>query len=505
MKMNEVNLLPITLFAVAQNPADRALAARYTPILRFDAREPFLPLAAGYTIFRETGESPSFRQGRIIDLAPPDGPRAEFAIEYAIWWDWDIGHLYELEHIWVYVGADGRVVRAEASWHGDFHAIPVNERVAAPDENGSLTGAEQNLLNPLNLLTNADGDHPVIFSEPGKHAFAPAPAWFKERRAEFKRSETRDLAGVGGVLLAKYIERHVRPAPLKTRLVHTYLAQRAFEPSWDFSLIFPIIPEMLVPWEALRDWMPGRVNAILEQLAREIPPSDYRFLRIGHRGARAHAPDNTLRGIRTAAALGADMVEMDVQRTADGHIVLAHDAHLTDSAGRAWPIQRSTLANLRAIDLGQGERIPTFAEALKVCIEENIGAYIEIKDGGAIEAVIATLRKEKVGGYGILASFRPDWLARVKEIEPRLMTSILFDAPSVDAVKLAQSVKATFVHPCWERFPNPSALLTPEWVARVRDANLGIVCWHEERPEEIAALRQVGVDAICSDAPELLL
>jgi glycerophosphoryl diester phosphodiesterase len=48
-------------------------------------------------------------------------------------------------------------------------------------------------------------------------------------------------------------------------------------------------------------------------------------------------------------------------------------------------------------------------------------------------------------------------------------------------------------------------LLTPEWVARVRDANLGIVCWHEERPEEIAALRQVGVDAICSDAPELLL
>jgi len=47
--------------------------------------------------------------------------------------------------------------------------------------------------------------------------------------------------------------------------------------------------------------------------------------------------------------------------------------------------------------------------------------------------------------------------------------------------------------------------LTPEWIARVREANLGIVCWHEERPEEIAALRQLGVDAICSDAPELLL
>ena len=470
-----------TLLDVPQNPADRALAARYAPILRFDAREPFLPLAAGYTIFRETGESPSFRQGRKIDLTPPDGPRADFAIEYAIWWDWDIGHLYELEHIWVYVGADGRVVRVEGSWHGDHHDMRYGGRLAL------------------------DGDHFVVYSEPGKHAFAPTPAWFKKRRAEFKRSETSELAGVGGVLLAKYIQKHVRPTPLKTRLVHTYLAQRAFEPSWDFSLTFPITSEMLVPWEVLRDWMPGRVNAILDHLAQEIPPSEYRFLRIGHRGARAHAPDNTLLGIRTAATLGADMVEIDVQRTADGHVVLAHDAHLTDADGRAWPVQHSALEQLRALDLGQGERIPTFAEALKVCIEENLGAYIEIKDGAAIEAVIATLRKEKVGGYVILASFRPDWLATIKDIEPKLMTSILFNAPSVDAVKLAQSVKATFVHPCWERFPNPSALLTPAWVSRVREANLGIVCWHEERPEEIAALRQVGVDAICSDAPELLL
>jgi glycerophosphoryl diester phosphodiesterase len=468
------------LLDAPQTAADRVLAARYALILRFDAREPFMPLAAGYTIFRETGESPSFRQGRRIDLTPPDGPRAEFAIEYAIWWDWDIGHLYELEHVWVYVDADGRVVRAEASWHGGHHDMCHEGHLAL------------------------DGDHFVVYSEPGKHAFAPTPTWFKERRKEFRRSETSDLAGASGVLLAEYIKKQVRPTPLKTRLVHTYLAQRAFEPSWDFSLTFPITPEMLVPWDALRDWMPGRVNAILDQLAHEIPPSEYRFLRVGHRGARAHAPDNTLLGIRTAAALGADVVEFDVQRTADGHIVLAHDAYLSDSDGRAWPVQRSTLEELRAIDLGQGERIPTFAEALKVCIEENLGAYIEIKDGGVIADVIKTLHDEKYGGHCILGSFRPDWLATVKDIEPKLMTSILFNAPSVDAVKLAQSVKATFVHPCWERFPNPSALLTPEWIARVREANLGIVCWHEERPEEIAALRQLGVDAICSDAPELL-
>ena len=80
-------------------------------MLLFDACEPFLPLAAGYTLFRQSGPSPSFRQGFAVDLAPPGHPPARLAIEYAIWWDWDIGHLYELEHVWVYVDEGGRVVR----------------------------------------------------------------------------------------------------------------------------------------------------------------------------------------------------------------------------------------------------------------------------------------------------------------------------------------------------------------------------------------------------------
>ncbi|MGC8779571.1 MAG: glycerophosphodiester phosphodiesterase, partial [Anaerolineae bacterium] len=74
----------------------------------------------------------------------------------------------------------------------------------------------------------------------------------------------------------------------------------------------------------------------------------------------------------------------------------------------------------------------------------------------------------------------------------------------VDAVHQAQAIGANFVHPCWERYPNPSGLLTPEWMARVRKAGLGVICWHEERPEEIAGLARAGVDGICSDAPELL-
>jgi len=477
------------LSALWNSPQDneaRALAARYSPILRFDAREPFLPLAAGYTIFRQDGPSPSFQRGRQVELAPPGQPPASFAIEYAIWWDWDIGHLYELEHVWVFVDAQGRVVRGEASWHGRYRDMCYEGELAL------------------------DSDHLVLYSEPGKHAFAPTPAWFQERRQRFKRSETSALAGAGGILLAPYIQGHVHVTPLKTRLVHTYLSQQAFEPAWDFSQVFrfppPSPPSMggVVPWPALRDWMPVRVNACLDRLAGQIAPADYRFLRIGHRGAAAHAPDNTLLGFRRAAALGADVVECDVQVTADGQVVVVHDSYLTGADGRAWPIRRSTLAELRAIDLGEGERIPTLAETIEVCKDEQLGAYIELKDGAAVPGVVDVLRAQDVVSHCIAGSFRPDWLAEAKSALPELATSILFGSPHLDAVGLAHSVRATYVHPCWERFPHPSALLTPEWVARVREAELGIICWHEERPEEIAALRRAGVDGICSDAPELL-
>jgi glycerophosphoryl diester phosphodiesterase len=343
----------------------------------------------------------------------------------------------------------------------------------------------------------------VLYSEPGKHAFAPTPEWFQERRRRFKRSETSALAGVSGVLMTYYLEGRVVCTPLADLLVRSYLARKAFEPSWDFSQVFEFEPGMLVPWPALADWIPTRVNDWLARLDRDIPTSSYRFLRIGHRGAAAHAPGNTLVGLRKAAELGADMVEFDVRQTADRHAVLMHDSCLIDAEGRAWPARRSTLAELRAVDLGGGERVPTLADALEVCRTEQMGAYIQLKAGDVIPAVVSVIREHGLARYSIVGSFRPDWLADLKAAMPEIKTSILFSSPHLDAVKLAQAIDATYVHPCWKH-PNRSALITSEWVAGVREAGLGIICGNEERPEEIAALGQVGVDAICSDAPELL-
>ncbi|NOZ50350.1 MAG: hypothetical protein GXP37_09940 [Chloroflexi bacterium] len=481
---NDTNAGAASLAALLDTPhsgPEHELAARYTPIIRFDSREPFFPQAVGYTIFRQDGPSPSFP--RHIELRPSDQPAAELAIEYAIWWDWDIGHLYELEHVWVYVDARGELLRVEASWHGGF---------ASMASEGVIAG---------------EGTHPIVLSEPGKHAFAPAVACYDERRQRYQGQESERLAGIGGVWVTPMFADELTSlrTPEANTLVHTYLQRHRFQPAWDFGRRFVIDPVLLTPWSALRAWVPGRIAWWIEQLRQGIPPQERRFWRIGHRGASAHAPDNTLASFRKAAELGADMVEVDVQMSADGVPVIIHDLEVDRFPGQCGAVKNHTWDELKGIDAGDGEHIPTLAEVISLCRELGLGMYIELKSGDAIAPVVQAIQEGQLYLWVIVASFRADWLAWVKAADARIVTSVLFGAPHVDPVKLAQAISADYVHPCWENVsPTPHKLLTPDWVRRVHAARLGIIAWHEERPSEIAALRELGVDGICSNNPEML-
>jgi glycerophosphoryl diester phosphodiesterase len=238
------------------------------------------------------------------------------------------------------------------------------------------------------------------------------------------------------------------------------------------------------------------------------PISEKRPLRIGHRGAAAYAPHNTLTGFRKAAELGADMVELDVQRSADNQAVVIHDLCLKSSDGRVLPVHETSLADLRSIDLGGGERVPVLREALETCRQLGLGVYIELKEGGTGHMVWEALISLDYAAQCVVGSFRPDWVADLTDVAPQVAGSILFASKAIDgprAVMLARSCAATYVHPCWENDPHPSGLLTPDWLGAVRAAGLGVISWHEERPNEIAELKRLGVDGICSDRPDLLV
>ncbi len=455
------------------------LAARYAPILKFDVNEPFLPSAVGYTIFRETTASPSFP--RRIELAIEGESEAALAIEYAIWWDWDIQHLYELEHIWVYLDVDGRVIRGEASWHGGHHNMAVNGKL------------------PLT------GDRLTLFSEPGKHAFAPIRDWLDDRFPITQRSCTRH-AGRGGVWITPLFKGIIdEKTPQADRLVHTYLEKYAFEPTMEFTQTHQIPAEALVPWPALFQWIPQRVAWWVSELERTIPPAERRILRIAHRGASLQAPPNTLAAFTKAAELEADVIELDVQMSADGAVVVAHPADIRQLLKPVCTVSEHTLDELKQMDLGNGATIPTLEEAIECCQEHHLGLYIELKGNWVVKPVVEAIQQHNLYHKVLVTSFRLDWLADIKALDPGITTSILFSSTTLDAVALAQAIGAQYVHPAWERqHPTPHKLLTPEWIGKVRAAGLGLITWHEERPSEIAALRQLGVDGICSDAPDLL-
>lgn len=221
--------------SVTQDEKSLALAEKYAPIILADEREPFALVAAGYTIFECETASPSFAREVAWSRA---GYPATRAIEYALWWDWDIGHLYELEHVWVFVGATDAVVAVEASWHGMY-------------------GAAENVT--------LEATHPILLAQPGKHALAASIEPFNEIR-DWAEQEAGPDAGKDGLLENDLFRGQLPKTPEADAKVRAYLKPRAFTPAWNFSKRMPVAREMLMPWDALRAWIPARVAWWLTQI-----------------------------------------------------------------------------------------------------------------------------------------------------------------------------------------------------------------------------------------------
>ncbi|MHA6691951.1 HAD family hydrolase [Devosia sp. A449] len=222
--------------------ADIALARRLAPVLRFCDNEPFLPSRVGVSVLTAAGQSPS----SALDIAFEPGVAK--VIEYAIWWDWDIQHLYELEHIWLKLDADDAVIAVEASAHGGKFAMRGNDG-ALPVEAGRVT----------------------LVSTPGKHAFT---ATVDEQRqgADLTTMSCQELAGRGGILInAMFHDALVAVTPEDHRAVKRYLQARAFLPTFNFGQTFDLADAQFSDWTALAAWIPGQVKSVLAQVRQEQP------------------------------------------------------------------------------------------------------------------------------------------------------------------------------------------------------------------------------------------
>lgn len=260
------------------------LAQRHLPVLRFDAHEPFLPIAVGYSIFTDTAPSKSFPRHLEFNSA------THTVIEYAIWWDWDIQHLYELEHLWVWLDEQENVLRFEGSWHGDLRLLGTQAQ-GLPIQDGRLS----------------------VYSEPGKHAFAATPQAFLDR-ATVTRQACSQAAGRGGVLVTPLFEGkiHARTA-LNNRLVQTFCHTQRFDPSYDFSLAFDLRYVPLMAWQQMEQWIPHRVDRVLAELNDHFSIADQHTLRIVDlSGSIKHVAELENR-VRLAHMQQADVLKMGLQ------------------------------------------------------------------------------------------------------------------------------------------------------------------------------------------------
>ena len=230
---------------------------------------------------------------------------------------------------------------------------------------------------------------------------------------------------------------------------------------------------------------------------------------IGHRGAAALAPENTLAGFRRAAAEGVAWVEFDTRLAADGPVVL-HDPTLDRTSSGRGPVRALPVAALAGIDCGRwfgpafaGETLPTLAQALAAIAELGLGANVELKADPGLEADLARDATEAVRAVGpapgrlLFSSFSQPALAALADLVPEIPRGLLVGELPPDWREAAERLGCVSVHPDHRK-------LTPAGARAVKDAGYLLAAYTVNAPAEARRLLSWGVDSIITDRPDLM-
>ncbi len=221
---------------------------------------------------------------------------------------------------------------------------------------------------------------------------------------------------------------------------------------------------------------------------------------IAHRGGPRYAPENTLAAFAHACAVGAEMLECDVHLTRDGEVVVIHDETLERTTNGAGWVMDHTLAELRTLDAGNGERIPTLAELVALARQSQVELLIELKSPhlypGIEFKVLTELEDLGYLEHSVLQSFDWDSLRRLRQLKPSARLGALYDQGQLDVSW--PPADAEFICPMAEM-----VLLNPGMVRTAHSEGRGVYVWFGqiEAPWVYQFLRAFGVDGIIADDP----
>lgn len=224
-----------------------------------------------------------------------------------------------------------------------------------------------------------------------------------------------------------------------------------------------------------------------------IRPTPIRI--IGHRGALGAEPENTLRSFRHAEEVGADEVELDVRVTADGHLVVLHDATVDRTTDGTGEVAALTLDALRRLDAGRGERVPTFAEVLAAVA---LPIQVEVKAVAAVPLLAALVTEQPpVAGRITVSSHHEEILAALAAALPAVDRMLILPRTPADLADRAAALGCAWVAP-------GLAHLTSDLVAGCTARGLRVDAWPAPDPEALERAIELGADAVTTDHPEVL-
>lgn len=213
-----------------------------------------------------------------------------------------------------------------------------------------------------------------------------------------------------------------------------------------------------------------------------------------HRGDSGRWPENTLLAFREALNLGVDGIEFDLHASAEGIPVVLHDRALHRTTNGTGMVDETVLADLRNLDAGKGEHIPTFAEVLTL-VDNRAHLDVEIKGHGIEEAVLTVLHRHPEVRWAI-SSFDWQTLRNVRALDSSAPLWPLAEAVD-DALFAIASELASPAVAIWHGDYTAASAIA------LRAAGLQAMVWTVNDAEEVRRVRDLGAFALCSDEPAM--
>jgi glycerophosphoryl diester phosphodiesterase len=220
-------------------------------------------------------------------------------------------------------------------------------------------------------------------------------------------------------------------------------------------------------------------------------------IRIGHRGAAGHEPENTLKSLLKAVELGCDMTEIDVHVCASGEVVVIHDEEVNRTTDGNGFVSQMTLGDLKALDAGKGEQIPTLEEVLKT-LKGRIKLNIELKGPNTPVPVHRIVEDSGWGKEDVLfTSFDWNMLEEYRELDQDALLGPLAHVNAFHAARFATKIDAYCVNPLHH-------LCRRTFVQKTHKKGLKVFPWTVNELGDIEKMKDHGVDGIISDYPDLV-